>query len=151
MSKIKLKDYRWLYIIAVAIFTGVVVNRFSFYLNLQLGWEHNWTREFFISFGQILWQMTAIFFLHKEKTLEYLENMSTVSLIGGVLLLPILLLNMYVPFSLLGLVLSFGVIVSIMLFEHLRRCKLLEISFLMTVSWVLFRIVALGIILVLSI
>ena len=61
MLNLKTKNYQWLYIIPVAIFTGVVVNRFSFYLNLELGLEHNWTREFFISFGQIIWQMTAIY------------------------------------------------------------------------------------------
>ena len=145
----KNKKYQWLYIISVAIFTGVVVNRFSFYVNLQLGWEHNYSREFFISFGQIFWQMTAISLLDKEKTLNYLENMSTVSLLGGILLLPILLLNIYVPFSLVGLIFSFGVIVTIMLFEHLRRCKLLGVSILMTASWIIFRTVALVIVLIL--
>ncbi|HIP51603.1 MAG TPA: hypothetical protein EYG94_05885 [Campylobacterales bacterium] len=147
----KTKNYQWLYVVSVAIFTGVVVNRFAFYLNLELGLEHNGTREFFISFGQIIWQMTAISFLDRSKTLVYLLNMSTVSLLGGVLLLPILGLNMYYPFSIIGLIFSFGVIVIIMLFEHLRRCKRLEISILMTASWVMFRTVALGIVLILSI
>jgi len=94
MLNLKTKNYQWLYIIPVAIFTGVVVNRFSFYLNLELGLEHNWIREFFI---------------------------------------------------------SFGVIVIIMFFEHLRRCKRLGVSILMTASWVMFRTVALGIVLILSI
>lgn len=144
-------QYKWLYIISVAIFAGVVVNRFAFYLNAHLGWEHHWIREFFISFGQIIWQMIAITMVQKEKTLVYLEHMSTVSLIGGVLLLPILLLNKYISFSLLELIISFGTIVTIMLIEHLRRCKRLGISLTMTLSWVTFRTVALGIVLLVSI
>jgi len=95
--------------------------------------------------------MTAIYFLDRSKTLVYLVNISTVSLLGGVLLLPILGLNIYYPFSIIGLILSFGVIVIIMFFEHLRRCKRLGVSILMTASWVMFRTVALGIVLILSI
>ena len=144
------KKYRWFYIIFVAIFTGVILNRFAFYLHAELGWEQSWLREFFISFGQIIWQMVAISFLQKNKTLEYLGNMSTVSLIGGVLLLPVLFLHSYFNFTLSGLIFSFGAVVSIMLMEHIRRCKLLEISFLMTGSWVMFRAVALAVILALS-
>jgi len=153
IQEIVLKDkrYKWIYIICIAIFTGIVLNKFTFYLNFQLGWEHQREREFFISFGQIIWQMTAIYFLDKNKILAYLVNMSSVSLLGTLLLLPILLVNNYVTFSLLGLIFSFGVIVSIMLFEHMRRCKLLNISISMTISWMIYRTTALAIILALSI
>lgn len=142
------KKYRWMYIVFVAVFTGVVLNDFAFYLNAHLGWAHDWKRELYICFGQILWQGIAISYLNKNKILEYLGNMSTVSLIGGVLLLPILVLNYYFPLSIIGLILSFGIVVSIMLYEHIRRCKLLGISLWMTGSWILFRTVVLVLILI---
>ena len=91
--------------------------------------------------------MAAISFFRKDKTLEYLGNMSTVSMIGGILLLPVLLANYYLPISLIGLIAMFGIVVSIMFFEHIRRCKLLGVPFAMTISWVGFRTVVLGIIL----
>lgn len=141
------KKYRWFYIIFVAIFTAIILNRFALHLNTQLGWEHNWVREFYICFGQVAWQGIAISFFKKEKTLAYLGNMSTVSMIGGILLLPVLLINFYFPLSWLGLLIGFGGVVSIMLYEHIRRCKLLGISLGMTVSWVVFRMVVLGVIL----
>lgn len=141
------KKYRWAYIIFVAVFTGLVLNQFAFHLNARLGWEHNWVREFIICFGQIGWQMAAISFFKKDKTLEYLGNMSTVSMIGGLLLLPVLLVNSYFSISLIGLVALFGIVVSIMLFEHLRRCKLLGVPLVITISWVGFRTIVLGIIL----
>ncbi len=145
------KKYRWSYIIFAAIFTGLVLNQFAFYLNAQLGWEHSWVREFMICFGQIGWQMTAISFFKKDKTLEYLGNMSTVSMIGGILLLPVLLANYYFPISLVGLIAMFGIVVTIMFFEHIRRCKLLGVPFAMTISWVGFRSVVLGIILLIMV
>lgn len=143
--------YRWIYILSVAMFTGLILNHFAFHLSVRLGWEHNWIREFIICFGQIAWQMVAISFLKKESTIEYLGNMSTVSMIGGVLLLPILLINTYYPISLIGLISLFGIVVSIMLLEHIRRCQLLEVPLAMTISWVIYRTVVLGVILALMI
>jgi len=141
------KKWRWSYIIFVAIFTGIVLNQYAFHINMALGWEHHWSRELYICFGQVAWQMTAISLFHKNKTLEYLGNMSTVSMIGGVLLLPILFLNSIFQFSLIGLLLAFGLVVGIMLLEHIRRCKLLGVSLWMTGSWVMFRTVVLLLIL----
>ena len=141
------KKYRWSYIFFVAIFTGLILNQFVFHLNARLGWEHNWTREFFICFGQVGWQLSAISFFSKNKSLDYLGNMSTVSMIGGLLILPILLVNNYTTISLEGLILMFGIVVVIMFFEHIRRCKLLGIPFGMTISWVAFRTMVLGVIL----
>lgn len=141
------KKYRWSYIVFVAIFTGLVLNQFAFHLNARMDWEHTWVREFIICFGQIGWQLAAISFFKKNKTLEYLGNMSTVSMIGGILLLPVLLANYYFPISLVGLIAMFGIVVSIMFFEHIRRCKLLGVPFAMTISWVGFRTVVLGIVL----
>jgi len=139
--------YRWAYIVFVAIFTGLVLNQFVFHLNMRLGWEHSWVRELFICFGQIGWQLAAISYFRKHKTLEYLGNMSTVSMIGGLLLLPIFLATYYFAISLLGLLALFGSVVTIMLFEHVRRCKLLDVPFAMSVSWVGFRMVVLGVVL----
>ena len=141
------KKYRWSYIIFAAIFTGLVLNQFAFHLNAKLGWEHTWIREFMVCLGQIGWQLVAISFFNKNKTLEYLGNMSTVSMIGGILLLPVILVNYYFPITLIGLIAMFGIVVSIMFFEHIRRCKLLGVPFAMTISWVGFRTVVLGIVL----
>ena len=142
------KTWRWTYILFVAIFTGVVLNQYAFHINMTLGWEHNWIRELYICFGQIVWQMTAISFFHKNKTLEYLGNMSTVSMIGGILLLPILILNSFFPLSLIGLIIAFGLVVGIMLLKHIRRCKLLGVSLLMTGSWIMYRTVVLILVLI---
>jgi len=141
--------YRWMYILWVAVFTGFILNQYAFHINAAFGLEHNWIRELYICFGQIAWQLVAIYFFRKEKALEYLGNMSTVSMIGGILLLPILWLNSIFEFHVLGLLGGFMMVVGIMFFEHIRRCKLLGLPIWMTVSWVTYRTVVLGIILLL--
>ena len=139
--------YRWTYILFVAIFTGIVLNQYAFHVNTAFGLEHNWMREYYICFGQIAWQLGAIYFIRKNKALEYLGNMSTVSMIGGILLLPVLWLNSIFEFHVFGLIAAFMSVVGIMFFEHIRRCKLLGLSLWMTASWVTYRTVVLAIIL----
>ena len=137
--------FRWSYIFFVAIATAFVVNAFTTHLFPHFGWTNSIQTELLICFGQVAWQGTAACLILKDNRLTYLGNMSTVSMIGALLLLPILfglsLIN--APLWVL-LPLFFGVI-GIMFLEHIRRCKLLGISLWMTVSWVTFRTVALGI------
>ena len=139
--------YRWAYILLVALFTGLILNNFVWHINTAFELEQDWRREYYICFGQVIWQLVAIALLAKEKTADYLGNMSTVSLIGGLLLLPILGLNALFHFTPFLLIFLFGVIISFMLFEHIRRCKLLEVPLIMTFSWLLYRSVVLGIVL----
>ncbi len=139
--------YRWFFILFVALFTGCILNLFVYYINIGIGQPHNWFREFIVCFGQIAWQGAIIYKLNKEKAVDYLGNMSTVSLIGGILLIPILVFHFFVPISPFILLAGFMGIVGLMLLEHIRRCKLLGISLGMTASWVLYRMVVLAIIL----
>jgi len=141
------RKYRWTYILFVAIFTGIILNQYAFHVNTAFGLEHNWIREYYICFGQIIWQLGVIYIFKKEKALEYLGNMSTVSMIGGIILLPILWLNSIFKIHVFGLLAAFMGVVGIMFFEHIRRCKLLGLPIWMTASWVTYRTFVLAIIL----
>ncbi len=143
--------YRWLYILFVAGFTGWVLNTFTLNLMFSLGLEHNWYRELLICLGQVIWQGVAVSFIAPTKIHEYLGNMSSVSLMGGILLLPYLLLNAYLSMSIWIALSTFLLIVGFMFFEHIRRCKILGIPLIMTVSWVTFRLVVLVILIILNI
>lgn len=135
--------YRGFYIFFVAIVTGFILNSFTINLTTSFALPHNNLREFFICFGQVFWQWAAITWIDKPKVAEYLGNMSTVSLIGGILLIPILLVNHYYPFNSILLIGLFGLVVFLMFLEHIRRCQILGLPFLMTLSWIAFRIVVL--------
>jgi len=138
--------FRWTYLIGVAALTGIILNQYVFHINQTLGLEHDWLREYYICFGQIAWQLVAIQLIDRSQTTTYLGNMSTVSLIGGILLLPILLLHHWFSLPLLGLVGGFGLVVGIMFLEHIRRCKVLGLPLWMTFSWVLYRTVVLALV-----
>ncbi len=103
-------------------------------------------REFLICGGQIFWQMGFLAFLHTGKTWDYLGNLMTISLGGGFLLA---LIQLLVPSDnspyLFGAL--FGGVAGLMFFEHIRRTRILGVSSWLTVTWVLYRIVLLGVIL----
>ena len=141
------QTYRWLYILLVALFTGLVLNRYAALVATE--WvSAQFLREYAVCFGQVLWQGAAILAIAPRKSLIYLGNMSTVSLGGAIVLLPTLLLTAWVSVSPLVLLGYFALVVSCMLLEHLRRCRLLGLPLAMTGSWVVFRAVVLGLILV---
>jgi len=75
----------------VALFTGWILNSYIFHINTAFNLAHSPWRELAVCIGQVLWQGAAIYFIFREKFWDYLGNMSTVSLIGGLLLLPVLL------------------------------------------------------------
>ena len=139
--------YRWLYILLVAIGTGFIVNQFSIHLDYALGLQHHHSREFIICFGQVLWQLVAVSIINPLKRMDYLGNMSTVSFIGALLLLPHIVLANWVGLPLIVLGLYFSLVVGTMFVLHVKRCKSLGLPFAMSISWVAFRSVALLIIL----
>ncbi len=142
------RAYRWLYILLVALFTGLVLNRYAALMAAEWGLMPSPWREYAVCFGQVLWQGAVILSVDSRKSLAYLGNMSTVSLGGAILLLPPLLLTAWVSVSPLVLLGYFALVVGFMLLEHLRRCRLLGLPLAMTTLWVAFRTVVLGLILI---
>jgi hypothetical protein len=76
--------------------------------------------------------------------------MITVSLIGTLLLLPMLGLGSVMEFSPWAYIGYFMVVVNLMLYLHYKRTKVLNISIVASISWVLYRIVVLGLIFILK-
>ncbi|CAD7797577.1 hypothetical protein CHRY9390_00192 [Chryseobacterium aquaeductus] len=127
--------YRLIYIGFVVIFSGYVLSIFS--TKLGLGLNQNFTRELMICLGQILWQTIFLRIYLKDKIWDYLGNMMTVSLLGTLILIPVLFLNLNSVSS----IIYFGIVVFIMFLEHVRRCRILKLNLLPTISWMIFRTV----------
>lgn len=132
--------YRLAYISFVVIFSGYILSIFSTKLRLDL--TENFWREFIVCLGQIAWQTVFLKAYLKAKFWNYLGNMMTVLMIGTLLLIPVLFINLNPTFN----ITYFGIVVLIMFLEHLRRCKILKLNYLPTISWILFRMTALAII-----
>ncbi|KMQ67444.1 hypothetical protein ACM39_13480 [Chryseobacterium sp. FH2] len=129
--------YRIAYMSFVVIFSAYIVSVFATKLGLNL--SQNFLREFTVCLGQITWQAIFLKSYLQDKTWDYLGNMMTVSLIGTLLLIPLLFTNFSAVFN----IIYFGAVVFIMFLEHLRRCKILKLNLIPTVSWLIYRVLVL--------
>ncbi|UEQ78275.1 DCC1-like thiol-disulfide oxidoreductase family protein [Chryseobacterium arthrosphaerae] len=137
--------YRIAYIAFTVIFSAYILSMFSGKMGLNL--KPDFGREFTICLAQILWQTVFLRLYLKDRIWDYLGNMMTVSLMGTLLLIPALLTS----FTPVFYIIYFGIVVLIMFLEHLRRCRILELNYYPTISWILFRLTALAVIIVTTI
>jgi hypothetical protein len=109
-------------------------------------------REFCICFGQIFFQAALLLFFRFRPILiiSYLYQMMSVSLIGAVLLLPVIVSSfIWFPFTPVpGYCLAyFFMVVLIMFLDHKKRVKKIEAPRWLTYTWVLYRLIVLMVIL----
>ena len=100
-------------------------------------------REFILAFGQIVFQSLFLLKMDKQTIINYAGNLMTISLMGSLILVPILILNQFInlpQFLILG---WFGTTIFIMFAEHFRRVKVLKLPFYLCFTWVIYRIIAL--------
>lgn len=137
--------YRWAYIgftwLATAWILGLVTQ--NMYPILP---EASFIREFLVCGGQIVFQAAFVELIAREKTLDYLGNLMTVSFAGALALLPGLLLAIWVEESWFH-ILYFAAVVGLMLLEHIRRVSLLKLPWWITGAWALYRLIILALIL----
>ena len=134
--------YRWAYIIVSWVFTSTILSQYAAMMT-PLVPATNFFREWMICGGQIVFQSVTVGLLRKDRLVHYLGNMMTVSNIGALLLIPGLWISSSNPWIHL---IWFGLVVTFMLFEHNRRTKILELSVLASVSWVVYRLLILTVI-----
>jgi len=135
--------YRMAYLVFACLFTTFILNGYS---TLMTGIVPSGTiyRELLICGGQMIFQGIVIQFINKEKRMDYLGNMMTVSVIGALLLLPAFLLHGLFPMiPAIGFVAYFLLVAGFMLLEHIRRVKLLGLGLLLSMSWIVYRLMVL--------
>lgn len=138
-------DFNWRYRIAYLIFAGLVT---AFVLNAYAARidgipQGNFGRELVLAFGQVLFQWIFLQARDHKNRLNYAGNLMTVSLMGALLLVPVLALDSLVALPQFIIVGWFGLAVLVMFTEHLRRIRLLRLPVLLCLTWIIYRAVAL--------
>ncbi len=134
------RNYRWIFIVLCSIFVGWVLNLYVRNITCLNPLAPSFFMEGFITVGQLVFQGLFVFFSKKEKVLDYLGHNMVVSVIGALVLLPAIWCSEFLidcsPLLYIGyLVLP----ISIMLWQHIRRVKLLGLNSGLTISWLLYR------------
>ena len=138
--------YRIAFLLFTWFCTGFILTRYAHLLvgMVPLG---NAYREYMICGGQIVFQALVICTYARDKIWAYLGNMMTISFAGGLLLLIPLAISHWFKLSPLIYTLCFMGVAGLMFLEHIRRTKLLNLGWVMTITWVSYRIVLLVLIL----
>jgi len=139
-------QYRLIYLLFTWLVTAYILTAYAHLLTrfVPLGTSY---REYLICGGQMFFQGIIILIYRKDKLWDYLGNMMTISFAGAILLLPVLTAAHYFHLDPILFILYFLIVAGLMLLEHLRRSKILNLGWAMSISWVLYRLIVLILIL----
>jgi hypothetical protein len=104
-------------------------------------------REVALAFGQIVFQSLFLLKFNKQTIINYAGNLMTVSLMGSLILLPIWIVSQFINIPAIIILGWFALTVFIMFAEHFRRIKILKLPYYLCYTWILYRILALLLIL----
>lgn len=137
--------YRTIYILFATLVTSIVLFKFSKTIGIIP--ESSFLRACLMVLGQIGFQVLFISKVTRQKRVTYIGNLMTISLMGSLILIPALIINRLVNLNEMALLAWFGLTFGLMLYEHIRRIKLLEFPSYLSATWVLYRMLILIIIL----
>ena len=138
--------YRIAYLIFKWMITAFILFNYSKLLEGVIP-ASNFYREFLICGGQIIWQFAIVSAIKKNKTWDYLGTLMTISFAGALLLSVGLVVSCFLSPAPSLFASYFLLVAAFMLLEHIRRSKILELSRIVTFTWVLYRILLLIVIL----
>lgn len=138
------KHYRIAYLLFTWLCTGYILTAYAHLLSpmVPLG---NAYREYLICGGQIIFQGLIISTFAKDKRWSYLGNMMTISFAASLLLLVLLAISKWFYIQPLFFILYFIGVAGLMFLEHIRRTKLMQLGWTMTITWALYRVMLLGV------
>ncbi|MES2132421.1 MAG: hypothetical protein V4506_08720 [Bacteroidota bacterium] len=141
-------SYRILYILFSAAITSTVLLYYSDSLKTVIPLTNLW-REYAICFGQIAFQGGILLLMKtkKEFLFDYLGNMMTVSLLGGLLLMLLLIIRHFISFAPIAYLAYFAGVVLFMFLQHRKRVAWINAPAWLSYTWILYRCLVLFIIL----
>jgi len=105
-------------------------------------------REYIICGGQIIFQAIVVSFIANAKKWDYLGNMMTISFAGALMLGLMLIAANWIGHHPFIYLVYFMCVVGLMFLEHIRRTRLLQLGWWLTISWATYRVLVLLLILI---
>jgi predicted DCC family thiol-disulfide oxidoreductase YuxK len=136
----------WLvYLLFAWLVTAYILTAYAAHLTplVPLGCAY---REYLICGMQMVVQSLVISFYRRAKRWEYLGNMMTISMAGALLLSIVLLAGKLVALNAVAYTLCFMAVAGLMFLGHIRRTKLLQLGWVLTISWVMYRLAVLALV-----
>jgi predicted DCC family thiol-disulfide oxidoreductase YuxK len=140
--------YRIAYLIVTCMITGLILTN---YVKLMAGIipQGSAWREYLVCGGQLIFQGIIVSFTNPKQRWAYLGNMMTISTIGALLLLPALMMHSWVGSAPVFFMIWFIGTAALMLLLHIKRTRLLAVNPLLSLSWVVYRLIVLILVIIL--
>ena len=136
--------WRWTYLVLAWFVISVILGYYGELLEPVVP-DQGFYREFVMSAGQVVFQALVIGHLTKGRLMPYLGNMMTVSLIGALILLPMLIIALITgwkaPWFYVG---YFMIVVITIILIHKDRVERLGLHWAITASWIVYRLLLLA-------
>ncbi|MEI9957006.1 MAG: hypothetical protein WDM90_12055 [Ferruginibacter sp.] len=129
-------------IICIAV-TAFTLSQYAKLIQHLLSIKYNWLFELFIVIGMLFFQYPFIYKKTWAIKLNYYYNMLLVSLIGSILLWPLLIVNHFYTCTDVVNLIYFFAVVLVMFFEHKRRVKKLLLPGFISYTYILYRFIIL--------
>lgn len=139
--------YRLIYLLLSWFITAYILTNYAKEISPTVLFGNAY-REYLICGGQLFFQGFVCLLYRPQKMWDYLGNMMTISLAGSILLLPTLWIGNLLHFNTIAYIVTFIMVAALMFLEHLRRCSILDLGILLSISWVIYRIAILGLIMI---
>lgn len=123
--------------------TAITLNQYAKLIRHLISISYDWRFEAGMIIGMLFFQYPFIYNKSYNQKLDYYFNMLLVSLIGSVLLFPLLLVNFYSDHNDAINLAYFFIVVLVMFFDHKRRVAALGLPLKISYTWVLYRAVIL--------
>lgn len=141
-------SYKIAIMLLCIVITAASLNQFAKLIQHLITIKYDWKFELFMVLGQLVFQLPFIYKKTSEEKWDYYYNMLIVSMMGSVLLLPLILFNQFYLLNNTINILYFFTVVLFMFFEHKRRVYLLCMPSHISYTWVLYRFLILIFILI---
>ncbi len=130
-------------IVIAIIGTAFTLHQYAKLIQHLISINYNWQFEFFMVVGMLAFQYFFIYEKPWSLKLEYYFNMLLVSLLGSLLLWPLIIINHFYTCSDAVNCIYFFTVVLIMFFVHKQRVAKLSLPVCISYTWVLYRFIIL--------
>lgn len=136
--------WRWIYILFTSVFVAFIINRYFNGIFIYRDVHIRLGAEWLIAIGQLAFQSMFVFFSRKDRMLHYFGHLMTISMMGALLLIPAIIFRNIFPAVHEEIYIGyFAIPVCIMLWQHIRRVKILELPYYLTITWILYCVILL--------
>lgn len=123
--------------------TAFTLSQYANLVQHLLSVKYNWLFELMMVIGMVLFQWIFIYKNSRDVVMDYFLKMLKVSLIGSVLLWPLLFMNRYYNFADTTNIVYFFSVVTIMFFIHKSIVTKMELPFYISYTYILYRFIIL--------